>query len=166
MSSIHARRRERWGRRERKEGRQEREKKRAWTHCQLSEAEREGNARRHGDDSLGVTHTRTQIDLKDKHVLFVIHGIYKPINIHSSLRCLTVHMRADINTDAPKHVFMFSQHKLQTLQHLRILKISEPDMQDAHIRTQTHTYAAEKLWWSWGHSRAGCLRESAEGEQR
>lgn len=31
--------------------------KRARTHCQLSQAEREGNKRRHGDNSLGVTHT-------------------------------------------------------------------------------------------------------------
>lgn len=44
----------------------------------------------------------------------------------------------------------------------KILKISEPDMEDAHMRTHT----VERLWWSWGRSRAGCLRESTEGEQR
>lgn len=48
-------------------------------------------------------------------------------------------MWADINTEAPKHVFMFQQHELETLQHLRNLKISVPDMQDARKRTQTHT---------------------------
>ena len=49
-------------------------------------------------------------------------------------------MWADINTDAPKKEFMIPQHKLQTLQPLRILKISGPDMQDAHIHTYTNTH--------------------------
>lgn len=63
-SGVHARRRKRWrreagGGRGRKRRRWvRRRKKRAWTRCQLSEAEREGNERRHGDDSLGVADTR------------------------------------------------------------------------------------------------------------
>lgn len=40
------------------------------------------------------------------------------------------------NTDeAPNDIFMLLQHMLQTLQHLRNLKISKPDMQEAHVHT-------------------------------
>lgn len=43
-----------------------------------------------------------------------------------------------------RHAWMYPPQKLQTLQRLRILKISEPDMQHVRVGTQTLTHTQQR----------------------
>lgn len=165
MSSIHARKEERRGRRGRKEERQgEMEKSLDPLPARWS---REG-----GKHTLTWrwfawrnTHVHTHVHTHTcwfKEIF--IHVIDKHLYQTLTPYCVDWHT---INTDAPVNIIMFPQQKLQTLKHLRTLKISKSrHAGDTHTYTDTHTYRAEKLWWSWGHRGAGCLGESAEGEPR
>lgn len=85
MSSIHARERER--KKKEVQGETGKRKKESLDSCQLSEAWREGNTCRHGEDSLRVTHRQRHTHL---HTLifkyYILYLCNKPINIYTKHR--------------------------------------------------------------------------------